>query len=232
MRVLVVEDNKHVADALNATLRGTYIVDVENSGHAALANINIPNYDVILLDLGLTDMSGQEVCQQLRAKKITTPIIIVTGDDAATSKVKLLDTGADDYITKPFNGDELKARIRAVMRRDSQKTTPANFVVGDLELDPANRTVLREGRQVKLRRKEFDLLEYMMRNPGRALSRQMVIDHVWENSDGLWTNAVDVHIKCLRDKVDRPFTTRLIKTVYGVGYKLDVPVTEGMVANT
>lgn len=229
MRILIVEDSKRVARALRDSLRGQYIVDVEHTGNAALNNAHILGYDLILLDLGLPDMSGAMVCEELRARKVVAPIIIVTGDDTVGSKVSVLDCGADDYITKPFHAEELKARIRAVLRRNTQEINEARLSVGELELDPASRTVCRSGDEISLRRKEFDLLEYMMRNHGRTLTRQMILDHVWENSDGLWTNAVDVHIKYLRDKVDRPYERQLIKTVHGVGYKLDVQ-TEGDVA--
>lgn len=232
MRLLVIEDNKRVAIALRESLRGSYVVDVEHSGREALNNLNISHYDVILLDLGLPDMDGEDVCQQLRARNITAPVIVVTGDDTTESKVNILDMGADDYMTKPFSTDELKARIRAVMRRHTHKTMPSTLKVGDLTLDPASRGVIKNGKSVALRRKEFDLLEYMMRNPSRTLTRSMIIDHVWESGEGLWTNAVDVHIKYLRDKIDRPFGTQLIKTIHGVGYKLDAELADGGVANT
>ncbi len=205
MRLLLIEDNKRVATALREALRRAYVVDVEHSGKDALANMNLASYDVILLDLGLPDMSGREVCEQLRSRKVSAPTIVVTGDAAIGSKVAVLDCGADDYITKPFHAEELKARIRAVLRRNAPDSNRALLVVGDLELDPASRTVRRQSKEITLRRKEFDLLEYMMRNSNRTLTRPMILDHVWENSDGLWTNAVDVHVKYLRDKVDRPY---------------------------
>jgi two-component system OmpR family response regulator len=229
MRLLLVEDNKRVATALRDALRRSYVVDIEHTGKDALANMNLTSYDIILLDLGLPDMTGQEVCEQLRARKIAAPIIIVSGDSTVGSKVNTLDCGADDYITKPFHAEELKARIRAVLRREAPQKNHSLIVVGDLELDPARRTVRRQNSEITLRRKEFDLLEYMMRNSNRTLTRPMILDHVWENSDGLWTNAVDVHVKYLRDKVDRPYEQQLIKTVHGVGYKLEVQ-TEGEVA--
>lgn len=231
MRLLLIEDNKRVATALRETLRGSYAVDVEYSGKSALNNMNITHYDVILLDLGLPDINGKQVCEELRARKITSPVIVVTGEDATATKVDVLDCGADDYLTKPFSAEELKARIRAVMRRHNPQSTPSILVVGELELDPAARTATRSGKELKLRRKEFDLLEYLMRNPGRTLTRQMIIDHVWDSGDGLWTNAVDVHIKYLRDKIDRPFGSQLIKTVHGVGYKLEAEEAEDVESN-
>lgn len=221
MRILVIEDNKRVAMALCEVLRETYVVDVEYSGKSALNNLNITSYDVILLDLGLPDMDGKEVCKQLRARKISAPVIILTGNDSTMSKVAMLDSGADDYLTKPFSIDELKARMRALMRRHSYRPAPGVLTIEDLTLDPAKRTVRRQDKDIILRRKEFDLLEYMMRNQGRTLTRSMIIDHVWESGNGLWTNAVDVHVKYLRDKIDRPFKRQLIKTIHGVGYKLE-----------
>lgn len=232
MRVLIVEDNRRVAAALKEALRSAYIVDVAHSGKEALEVTAAVSFDVILLDLGLPDMGGQDVYQQLRERKVEAPVLIISGDDTTSSKVSVLDMGADDYITKPFNSDELKARIRKAIRRHSAAGADNLLAIGKLELDPASRTVTHDGNPVDLRRKEFDLLEYMMHNPGRTLTRQMIVDHVWESGDGMWTNAVDVHIKYLRDKIDRPFKTHFIKTVHGVGYKLEVPVTEGAVAAT
>lgn len=231
MRLLLIEDNKRVAVALKDALKSTYVVDIYNTGKTALKNANFGQYDLILLDLNLPDMSGEDICRHIREQKIQVPIIIITGDGATESKVSVLDCGADDYVTKPFSTDELKARIRAAMRRHTpHHEAPATLTVDKLEIDLATRTVLRDGDEVYLRRKEFDLLEYMMHNSGRTLTRAMIIDHVWENGNNLWTNAVDVHIKYLRDKIDKPFGTQLIKTVHGVGYKLEVE-TEGEVAN-
>ena len=231
MRLLLIEDNKRVATALRETLRGAYIVDVEHSGEGALNNLNIAHYDIILLDLGLPGIGGQAVCQELRARKINAPVIVITGDGTTTSKISILDSGADDYVTKPFSTEELKARIRAVLRRHNRPRSATTLSIDGLELDSASRTILRNGKEVYLRRKEFDLLEYMMHNYGRTLTRSMIIDHVWENGNGLWTNAVDVHIKYLRDKIDRPFNSQIIKTVHGVGYKLEAE-SEGDVAET
>jgi DNA-binding response OmpR family regulator len=152
------------------------------------------------------------------------PIIVLSGRDLVKDKISLLDMGADDYMTKPFNLQEVSARLRAVMRRTDQ-STKTELIVGNLRLDPAGRTLKRKGTLIPLRRKEFDLFEYMMRHAGQTLTRAMILEHVWDMNEDLWANVVDVHIKHLRDKIDRPFGTTVIKTVHGVGYKLDT--TEG-----
>lgn len=225
MKVLLVEDNKRVATALRESLRGSYTVDIEHSGKAALENDTLDCYDVILLDLGLPDMHGGDVCQQMRQQKVVAPIIVITGDARVASKVSALDYGADDYLTKPFSRDELKARIRAVLRRASNGTALLNLRFADIEIDPVARRVVRGGKEITLRRKEFDLLEYMVRNPNRTLSRTAILDHVWGNNHGLWNNSVDVHVKYLRDKIDRPFGSHFIKTIHGVGYRLGAETT-------
>lgn len=221
MRVCIVEDDKRVARAMKKSFGRMYTVDTYHNGRDAILHASSEVYDVILLDMSLPDMDGQEVCRQLRQNNVTTPIIIVTGSDKVKSKIMMLDNGADDYITKPFSYEELKARMRAVMRRASREHSSGKITVHDLELDPANRTVKRKGKVISLRKREFDLLEYLMRNHGRTVTRSMIIDHVW-TTDMLWTNAIDVHIKSLRDKIDRPFGSKLIKTIHGIGYKLEI----------
>jgi two-component system OmpR family response regulator len=191
------------------------------TGNEGLRKAEQVSYDAILLDLNLPDISGEEVCTELRRRGLTTPVIVLTGRDLTADKVSLLDMGADDYMTKPFNLTEVSARLRAVMRRVGSSNSK-DLVVGDLVLDPAGRTLWRKGKPITMRRKEFDLFEYMMRHAGQTLTRAMILEHVWEMSEDLWANVVDVHIKHLRDKIDRPFGTQLIKTVHGVGYKLDI----------
>ena len=222
MKICIIEDNIRLGKILRKSFGSRYRVDVYENGQDAVLHATSEVYDIILLDMSLPDMSGLEVCKQLRQNGITAPIIIITGDDSIKSKVSVLDNGADDYIMKPFSNEELKARIRAVMRRSSRAYSSGKMIVHDLELDPANRTVKRQGKVISLRRREFDLLEYMMRNKGRTVTRSMIIDHVWTGTNTLWTNAIDVHIKSLRDKIDRPFGTRIIKTIHGIGYKLEI----------
>lgn len=221
MRILIVEDNKHVAKSLQRGLKVLYAVDVVHTGTEGVRKAEHIDYDAILLDLNLPDISGEDVCRELRRRERTMPIIVLSGRDLLDDKVSLLDMGADDYMTKPFSLQEVTARLRAVMRR-SDRSGATELVVGDLSLDPAARTLRRKDVIIDLRRKEFDLFEYMMRHAGQTLTRAMILEHVWDMNEDLWANVVDVHIKHLRDKIDRPFGTKVIRTVHGVGYKLDV----------
>jgi two-component system copper resistance phosphate regulon response regulator CusR len=220
MRLLVIEDNRDIVAGLQRGLKGRYVVDAALSGEEGLYLAEINHYDLIMLDLSLPDMDGLEVCRGLRDNKIMSPILVLTARMDVQDKIVTLDAGADDYMTKPFHLAELTARIRALMRRGLEPL-PNALVAGELEVDVARRSVRRSGREVTLRRKEFDVLEYLMRNQGRPVTREMILEHVWGGEDAIWTNAVDVHVKYLRDKVDRPFATKLIKTVHGVGYKIE-----------
>lgn len=223
MKVLVVEDNPRLADRIKNHLRKGYLVEVARSGDEAIIVATSHATDVILLDLGLPDMPGLEVCQKIRQLDITAPILVLTGIDDIPNRVALLNAGADDYMTKPFDTNELKARINALERRRNRLPPQDDLTLQDLILSPANRTVTRSGIDIKLRRKEFDILEYLLRNNGRVLSRQMIINHAWVSTSAAWTGSVDVHIKQLRDKLDKPFPVKLIKTTYGVGYSVGMP---------
>ena len=223
MRILIIEDDPAMVAAMRRGLQPSYIVDTAGSGHDGLYQAETNQYDAVVLDLSLPDQSGLEVCAKLRAAGVICSIIIVTARTEVQDKVSLLDVGADDYLTKPFSLDELKARIRALLRREGGSSYSSQIVVGDLVVDTAGRIAAMRGQSVALRRKEFDLLEYLVRNAGKTLTRQMILDHVWEMNDNIWTNAIDVHIKYLRDKIDRRFGVRMIKTVHGIGYKLDLP---------
>jgi two-component system OmpR family response regulator len=222
MRVLIIEDNTAIVQALRRGLRGSYLITTAYNGVQGLHHAEANEYAAIILDLSLPDMAGLMVCRQLRRERITTPILVLTGDGATTKKVELLDAGADDYLTKPFSLEELKARLRVVIRRGTRSIRSTKLAVGDLTLDTVTRCIERAGTPIRLRRKEFDLLEYMMHHAGAVVTRATIVDQIWEMSDGIWTNAVDVHIKYLRDKIDRPFAQPLITTVYGVGYKLEL----------
>lgn len=223
MKVLVIEDNPRLADRIKNHLSKHYLVEIARSGDEAIGIATSYTSDVILLDLGLPDMPGLEVCQKLRELGITTPILVLTGVDDIPNRVALLNAGADDYMTKPFDTNELRARINALERRRNRSPPQDELVARDLILSPAKRTVTRGGIHVQLRRKEFDILEYLLKNKGRVLSRQMIINHAWISTSTAWTGSVDVHIKQLRDKIDRPFLVPIIKTTYGVGYSVELP---------
>lgn len=220
MRVLIIEDNEAVIADLRRGLRGSYVVDVARNGNEGLDLVAACDYDLIFLDLTLPDHGGIKLCRELRNEEVVAPIIAATERNDVELQVMVLDAGADDYVTKPFHIEELKARMRALLRRGSEHKT-SELVAGDLVIDVARRTVSRLGESIRLRRKEYDLLEYLVRNNGQTVTRQMILDHVWDMNDSIWTNAIDVHIKHLRDKIDRPFGTQLIKTIHGIGYRFE-----------
>lgn len=221
MKLLIIEDNPRLADRIKNLMRKHHLVEFATSGDEALSVVTTQIIDVIILDLGLPDMHGLEVCRKIRGLAITTPILVLTGVDNFSAKIDLLDAGADDYMTKPFDSGELNARVNALNRRRNREQLEESICVADLILNPSQRTVTRDGTLINLRRKEFDILEYLLRNQGRVLSRQMIINHAWTTATATWTGSVDVHIKQLRDKVDKPFQTKLIKTTYGVGYSIE-----------
>lgn len=221
MKLLLVEDNQRLAERISYHLRKSYIVDVVESGEDALIKVQSVEYGVILLDLGLPGMSGLEVCKNMRLLKVNNPILVLTGNSDMTDRISLLNAGADDYVTKPFNTDELRARIAAVGRRQTRSHLREIIEYRDLKIDINQHKVSRSGLDITLRRKEFDILEYLIINRGRIMTRAMIMDHVWSAHTNSWTSTVDVHIKHLRDKVDRPFEDAYIKTAYGLGYKID-----------
>lgn len=222
MRILVVEDEKRIADFLSRGLESAgYAVDIAPDGHTAVNLTRDTSYDLLILDLGLPDLDGLEVLEKIRNRKVSPPVLILSARNAVDDRVKGLELGADDYLVKPFAFVELLARVRALLRRG--QPTPERLQVGDLILDCLRRKVTRGGQGVELAPKEFSILEYMMRNPGRPLSRTMIVEHVWDmDYDGL-TNIVDVYIRHLRSKIDDGWPTRLIHTVRGIGYMLDLP---------
>ena len=224
MRILVVEDEKRIADFLSRGLESAgYTVDVANNGGAALDLVHVKEYDLLVLDLGLPDMDGLQVLEKVRNRKTSPPVLILSARDAVDDRVKGLEGGADDYLVKPFAFVELLARARALLRRG--QPTPERLQVGELALDCIRRRVTRAGESIELAPKEFSILEYMMRNRGRPLSRTMIVENVWDmDYDGL-TNIVDVYIRHLRSKIDDRFPTRMIQTVRGIGYMLDLPET-------
>lgn len=222
MRILVVEDEKRIADFLQRGLESNgYAVDVANNGHAAIGFVHETDYDLVILDLMLPDMDGMKVLERVRARKVGPPVLILSARGAVDDRVKGLELGADDYLTKPFAFVELLARVRALLRRG--QPAPEKLQVGDLMLDTLRRKVTRESETIELAPKEYGILEYMMRNKGRPLSRTMIVEHVWDmDYDGL-TNIVDVYIRHLRSKIDDRFQQKLIQTVRGIGYMIEAP---------
>lgn len=222
MRILVVEDEKRIADFLLRGLQGAgYAVDAAPDGATALSLANATDYDLVILDLMLPDMDGLKVLERVRARKAGPPVLILSARGAVDDRVKGLETGADDYLTKPFAFVELLARVRALLRRG--QPAPERLQVAELVVDVMRRKVTREGETIELAPKEFGILEYMMRNKGRPLSRTMIVEHVWDmDYDGL-TNIVDVYIRHLRSKIDDKYQMKLIQTVRGIGYMIEAP---------
>ncbi|MBI4905654.1 MAG: response regulator transcription factor [Acidobacteria bacterium] len=222
MRILVIEDEKRIADFVCRGLESAgYAVDVANDGNSSLNLSRDTAYDLIILDLGLPDIDGLEVLDRVRNRKVAPPVLILSARNAVDDRVKGLELGADDYMVKPFAFVELLARVRALLRRG--QPIPERLQIGDLLLDCIRRKVTRAGTSIELAPKEFSILEYMMRNPGRPLSRTMIVEHVWDmDYDGL-TNIVDVYIRHLRSKIDDGQAVRLIHTVRGIGYMLELP---------
>ena len=222
MRILVVEDEKRISDFLTRGLESNgYAVDAAADGATALDLANNTDYDLIILDLMLPDTDGLRVLEKIRSRKTGPPVLILSARGAVDDRVKGLEQGADDYLTKPFAFVELLARVRALLRRG--QPAPEKLQVGDLQLDVMRRKVQRDGETIELAPKEFGILEYMMRNKGRPLSRTMIVEHVWDmDYDGL-TNIVDVYIRHLRSKIDDKYQTKLIQTVRGIGYMIEGP---------
>src|SRR5665213_3502455 len=222
MRILVVEDEKRIADFLSRGLEsGGYAVDVANDGAAAIEMVHATEYDLIILDLGLPDMDGMAVLKKIRIRKTSPPVLILSARDAVDDRVRGLEGGADDYLVKPFAFVELLARVRVLLRRG--QPLPERLQVGELSLDCIRRKVTRNGANIELAPKEFSILEYLMRNRGRPLSRTMIVEHVWDmDYDGL-TNIVDVYIRHLRSKIDDRYADKLIHTIRGIGYMIEAP---------
>lgn len=221
MKILYIEDNRLLMGGVKKLLNAYYTVDLAYTGSEGIEKARTVQYKLILLDLGLPDMDGLQVCRELRRHGVEAPILVLTVQKDPATSVQLLNCGADDYLTKPFNGEVLKARVAALLRRGQEMREEKIIDISDLTVNITRRQVWRSGVNIPLRRKEFDILEYLITNHGRTLTRSMILDHVWESGTESWHNTVDVHIKCLRDKIDRPFGKPLIKTAYGIGYMVD-----------
>jgi len=220
MRILVVEDEKRIADFVARGLKEEhYAVDIAYDGEQGLYLAEINAYDLMIFDIMLPKFEGVEICRQLRAKKINTPILMLTARAAVKDKVAGLNAGADDYLTKPFSFEELLARVKVLLRRPTTNKTSV-LKVDDLELNQLSHEVKRAGKVMVLTSKEFSLLEYFMLNQAQVISRSMISEHVWNEQFDSMTNVIDVHIRNLRNKIDEGFKKKLIHTLRGSGYML------------
>ena len=223
MRILVVDDDRRLCAVIRrGLLEESYAVDLAYDGEDGEYLAEVNPYDLIILDIMLPVKDGIEVCRELRAKKITTPILMLTAKDAVEDRVKGLDTGADDYLVKPFAFSELLARVRALLRREGTSRSP-ELRVGDLVLNTLTREVNRGQRPIELTTKEYVILEYLMRHPKMVVTRTMIEEHAWDYDFDSLSNLVDVYIRRLRRKLDTEGEDSLIQTVRGAGYRLKAP---------
>jgi DNA-binding response OmpR family regulator len=220
MRILLVEDNRRLNNSLRMSLMDDgYAIDPAYDGQEGFEMAEITPYDAIILDIMLPIKDGLEVCKDLRKNRINTPVIMLTARDTIEDRVLGLDSGADDYLVKPFAINELRARLRALLRRESNDKTGI-LTVGDLMANPATHRVERNGKPIDLTAKEYSLLEYFMRNSDRLITREMAESHVWSYDFEGTSNVVDVYMRRLRRKIDDPFEVKLFETVRGAGYRL------------
>jgi two-component system OmpR family response regulator len=225
-KMLLIEDDRKIAGALAHALKNAYDVESTSSGKLAIYKTDRQQYDIIVLDLNLPDMPGIFICQQLRDRGLRTPILILTGEAKILTKINLLDAGANDYLTKPFSLGEFNARLRVLVRSAAEQLVQPvvkSLVIHGVSLDRQRYSVTRDGVNIPLRRKEFDILECLLEQAGHVVSRDALSRRLWADHEDRWTNTVTVHIKSLRDKIDRPFNRALIQTVHGRGYKFEAP---------
>lgn len=223
MRVLLVEDDQRIARFIAKGLReNAYAVDTATDGEEALYQASINDYDVIILDVMLPVRDGFAVCNELRNQGLVTPILMLTARDSVEDRISGLDFGADDYLIKPFDFNELLARLRALLRRNAS-VRPAKITIADLEIDTTARTVSRGAHEISLTTKEYALLEYLAREQSRVVGRAEIAEHVWDENFDVFTNLIDVYINRLRSKIDDGFSSRLIHTRRGAGYVLKSP---------
>ena len=221
MRALLVEDDATIAEFVVRGLREAgYAVDHESDGEAGLARAVAAPYDVAIVDVMLPKRDGLSLIEELRRRGVATPVLILSARRSVDDRVRGLQTGGDDYLTKPFAFAELVARVQALVRRATRAPEPTTLTFDDVALDLLSRRVTRAGAPIDLRPREFALLEYLMRNAGKVVSKTMILSHVWEYSFDPQTNIVDVLVSRLREKIDRPFQKKLLHTVRGVGYVL------------
>jgi DNA-binding response OmpR family regulator len=222
MRALIVEDDRAIAEFVARGLREAgFAVDESPDGADGLEKALAEPYDVAIVDLMLPRRDGLSLIDELRRRGRTTPVLILSARRSVDDRVKGLQSGGDDYLTKPFAFAELLARVQALVRRATRAPEPTTLTLGDLTLDLLSRRVVRAGMPIELRPREFALLEYLLRHPGKVVSKTMILSHVWEYNFDPQTNIVDVLVSRLREKIDRPFERKLLRTVRGVGYILE-----------
>lgn len=220
MRILIIEDDKNMALTIKSDLSKYYKVDIAHTAKDGYRQAQTKIHQAIILDLVLPDMSGLALCRKMRKNRIETPIIMLTGKGETENKVRAFDGGADDYVLKPFVFAELLARIRSLIRRQKKIPPTEILCVQDLKLDLIAKKATRGNVYIPLRKKQLHLLEYFMKNPGRTITREMILSHLWKNEVDPTSNAIDVHIKYLRDRIDKGYENKLINTVHGFGYKI------------
>ncbi|MEK7167945.1 MAG: response regulator transcription factor [Patescibacteria group bacterium] len=221
MRLLIIDDDKELAGSMKLCLeKKGFAVDLAHNGDQASFLGRTNHYDMVLLDLVLPKRNGLDVCKEIKAEKKNTPILVLSARTETPTKIQLLNAGADDYLTKPFSFEELMARIRAILRRP-QEVLGEIITAGSLNLDTKRRLVSKDERNINLTRKEFSLLEYMMRNQGVVLSRRIILEHVWDVNADPFSNTVETHILNLRKKIDADNRQDIIQTIPGEGYKLE-----------
>jgi two-component system copper resistance phosphate regulon response regulator CusR len=220
MRVLIVDDERKVAEMVAKGLRAEHLsADIAESGEEAWRMARASEFNVMVLDLGLPGMGGSDLLKALRREQVNMPVLILSARDSTASKIENLEAGADDYLTKPFALAELVVRVKALLRRGPASLVQTQWIA-DLEIDKLHQEVKRAGRRIELTPKEYSLLEYLVANTDRVVSRTMIMEHVWDQSFEGLTNIVDVYVRHLRAKIDDPFPEKLIRTVRGVGYRL------------
>jgi two-component system, OmpR family, response regulator len=225
VRILLVEDDLKIASFILKGMKAAgFAIDHTADGKKGLSLALTEPYDAAIIDIMLPELDGLSVIREMRKEKITTPVIILSAKGSVDDRVEGLQTGGDDYLTKPFAFSELLARVQALIRRSSNMSEPTSLTVGDLSMNLLSREVTRKGKQIDLQPMEFSLLEYLLRNAGRVVSKSMIMEHVWDYNFDPQTNVVEARVCRLRDKIDRDFTKKMIHTIRGVGYVLKEPL--------